>query len=177
MTTESFKQILQSALKDWRDESWKAEGAMLALNQVLHRVEIEEKWQNEDKQKLPAQEEQDEQEEKAEYHYSDTPPISEPTDKYCRPRERLLIVDGEHHHFKNGQDMLGYFNLMKYYGKFMHLFQRKGGRENLVEYEANALRELLWEKWQIHLDSYTAHGFDGLAKTIMFEKEEEKENA
>ena len=175
MTTESFKRMLQDALKDWHDESWKAEGAMLALNQVLHRVEIEEKMQNEESQELPAQEEQ---EEKTEYHYSDTPPITEPADKCGRPRERLLIVDGEHHHFKNGQDMLDYFDLRKYYGKFMHLFQRKGGRENLVEYEANALRKLLFEKWQMHLESYTAHGFDGFPKTIVFEKEEEvAENA
>jgi hypothetical protein len=120
---------------------------------------------------------EEKQEEKEDKPYSDTPPITEPADRCGRPRERLLIADGHDHAFKCGQDMLEYFDLMQYYGKFMHLFQRKGGRENLVEYEANALRKLLWEKWQIRLDSYTAHGFDGLAHTIMFEKEEEKENA
>ena len=63
---------------------------------------------------------------KKEHNYSDTPPITEPADRCGRPRERLLIADGRNHSFKCGQDMLEYFDLMQYYGKFMHLFQRKG---------------------------------------------------
>ena len=174
MTTESFKKMLQDAINDWHDESWKAEGAMLALNQVLHRLETEDNWQKEES--LPNVEVKEEQDEKKEHNYSDTPPITDPADRCGRPRERLLIADGHNHSFKCGQDMLEYFDLMPYYGKFMHLFQRKGGRENLVEYEANAMRKLLWEKRQIRLDSYTAHGFDGLAHTVMFDNDE-KESA
>ena len=108
--------------------------------------------------------------------YSNTEPITERADRCGRQRERLVIVDGKNYVFKSGQDMLEYFGLMDYYGKFMHLFQCKGGRENLVEYEANALRKLLYEKKQMHLESYTAHGFDGFAKTVMFDNEE-KESA
>ena len=61
MTTESFKKMLQDAINDWHDESWKAEGAMLALNQVLHRLEIEDNWQKEESlPKVEVKEDQDE---------------------------------------------------------------------------------------------------------------------
>ena len=102
--------------------------------------------------------------------------ISETPDRESRHRERNIIVDGLHYKFRNASEMLNYFSLDDYYGNFMHLVQNKGGRQNVIQYEADALRKLLLNA-KLHLDSYTAHGFDGLSHTVMFEKEEEKENA
>ena len=174
MTTESFKKILQDAINDWHDESWKAEGAMQALNQVLHRVEIEENWQEEES--LPKVEFQEEQ---------NTPPISEtdkiaitdnPKERDVRVRMKIIIVDGVGYKFKNAKEMLSFFSLDDYYGNFVHLVQNKGGRENIVEYEANALRRLLLNA-KLHLDTYQASGFNGFTQTVMFDNEEEKANA
>lgn len=170
MTTESFKQMLQDALKDWHDESWKAEGAMLALNQVLHRVEIEEKWQNEEAQTPTVQEEQENADTADKVKLSDEP------DRDSRPRMRIAIVDGTGYNFSNAKEMLTVFGAMHYYKTFCHLVQYKGGRENIVEMEANALRRLLIQQGK-HLDSYTAHGLDGFAKTITFDNETEGKNA
>ena len=173
MTTESFKKMLQDAINDWHDESWKAEGAMLALNQVLHRLETEDNWQKEEAQRVPEQDEQN------------IPPTNEtdkiaiadnPNERDVRGRMKVIIVDGVGYKFKNAKEMLSFFSLDDYYGNFVHLVQNKGGRENIVEYEANALRRLLLNA-KLHLDSYQASGFNGFTQTVMFEKEEEKENA
>lgn len=179
MTTESFKRMLQDALKDWHDESWKAEGAMLALNQVLHRVEIEEKWQNEEAQTYSVQEDH----ENTESNIAKTTDTANrvklrdnPHNRERRPMMKTIIVDGTGYSFKNAKEMLRTFGIMDYYKTFCHLVQYKGGRKNLVKMEADALRRLLVHQGK-HLDSYTAHGFNGFAKTIMFDNETEKENA